>query len=160
MAAVRFSAPPQIPGLPFQHPQREPLRQIAEDYGLSQGPHWERSEGLSSAGWMESTHLLCRIPAGRGPVQAREAEAAFSLVFQFGVRLQREQKLTLSPPHRSTPRGGRRSAALRGPPRGPLWGRLISAAAESFGTVVLNRHSGIKLCKTESDFKKKSKCSC
>lgn len=104
MAAVRFSAPPQIPGLPFQHPQREPLRQIAEDYGLSQGPHWERSEGLSSAGWMESTHLLCRIPAGRGPVQAREAEAAFSFVFQFGVRLQREQKLTHSPPQKHTER--------------------------------------------------------
>lgn len=65
MVVVRFSVPPQIPGLPFQHPQREPLRQIGEDYGLSQGPHWERSESLSSAGWMESTHLLCRITAGR-----------------------------------------------------------------------------------------------
>lgn len=158
MAVVRFSAPPQIPGLPFQHPQREPLRQIAEDYGLSQGPHWERSEGLSSAGWMESTHLLCRIPAGRGPVQAREAEAAFSLVFQFEVRLQREQKLTHSPPQKHTERREKKRGSA-GPLRGPLWGRLISAAAESFGTVVLNCHSGIKLCKTESDFKN-SKCSC
>lgn len=65
MAMVRFSGPAQIPGLPFQHPLREPLRQIGEDYGLSQGPHWERREGLSSAGWMGSTHLLCRITAGR-----------------------------------------------------------------------------------------------
>lgn len=65
MVVVRFSMLPLIPGLPFQHPQREPLRQIGEDYGLSQGPHWERSKGISSAGWMEPTHLLCRITAGR-----------------------------------------------------------------------------------------------
>lgn len=65
MVVVRFSTPLQIPVLPFQHPLREPLRQIGEDYGLSQGPHWDRSKGLSSAGWLKSTHLLSRITAGR-----------------------------------------------------------------------------------------------
>lgn len=65
MVVVRFSTLLQIPGLPFQHPLREPLRQIGEDYGLSQGSHWERSKGLSSPGWLKSTHLLCRITAGR-----------------------------------------------------------------------------------------------
>lgn len=94
MVVVRFSAPPQIPGLPFQRPQREPLRQIAEDYGPSQGPHWERREGLSGAGWMEPTHLLRRITAGTAeaePERRRERSAV-------GVGLQREHKLTHTPP--------------------------------------------------------------
>lgn len=64
MLVVGFSMQPRLPGLPFQHPQREPLRQIVEDYGLSQGPHWEHREGLSSSGEMTSTHPLRRITAG------------------------------------------------------------------------------------------------
>lgn len=62
ICSVGFSMLSQLPGPPFQHSQRGTLRQIGEDNGLSQGPHWE---GLSSAGWMESTHSLCRITAGR-----------------------------------------------------------------------------------------------
>ena len=38
--------PPPLPGLPFQHPQREALRQIGEDYAHSQGPHWEHRDTL------------------------------------------------------------------------------------------------------------------
>lgn len=56
---------PPLPGLPSQHPRREPLRQIGEDYCLSQGPHWEHWEDLSSTGEMTSTHPLCMITAGR-----------------------------------------------------------------------------------------------
>ncbi|CAB1451270.1 unnamed protein product [Pleuronectes platessa] len=55
---------PHSPGLPSPHPQRGPLRQIGEDYDLSQGPRWEHREALSSAGWKASTHPLRRITAG------------------------------------------------------------------------------------------------
>lgn len=94
MLVVGFSMPPRLPGLPFQHPQREPLRQIGEDYGRSQGPHWEHREGLSSAGEIASTHPLCRITAGRA--ESKLQRRAGSLVFQFGLCLQREHKLTHS----------------------------------------------------------------
>lgn len=94
MLVVGFSMLPRLPGLPFQHPQREPLRQIGEDYGLSQGPHWEHREGLSSAGEIASTHPLCRITAGR--TESKLQRRAGSLVFQFGLCLQREHKLTHS----------------------------------------------------------------
>lgn len=65
--------PPRLPGLPFRHPQREPLRQIVEDYGLSQGPHWERGEGLGSAGEMTSTHPHRRITAGAARSEPEKA---------------------------------------------------------------------------------------
>lgn len=73
MLVVGFSRQPRLPGLPFRHPQREPLRQIVEDYGLSQGPHWERGEGLSGSSEMTSTHPLRRITAGAAQCEPEKA---------------------------------------------------------------------------------------
>lgn len=106
--------PPRLPGLPFRHPQREPLRQIGEDYGLSQGPHWEHRKGLSSAGEMASTHPRCRITAGTAESKLERRDGW--LVFQCGLCLQREHKLTHSHSRPQTERccGERSNSALRG----------------------------------------------
>lgn len=146
MVVVAFSTPPQIPGLPFQHPQREPLRQIGEDYGLSQGPHWERSEGLSSAGWMESTHLLCRITAGRAqsePERLRPLHLSSSL--ESACRGSINSHIFFPLQKRTERRDMEHGSA------GPLRGRLIPPAAESFGNAGLNRDLGVT--KTEASKK-------
>lgn len=140
MVVVRSSGPRQVPGLPFQHPQREPLRQIGEDYGLSQGPHWERSEGLGSAGWMESTHLLCRITAGGAPSEPERPKP-----LRLSSRLESACRGSINstpPPQKRTER-----REIEHGPAGPLRGRLISVEAESFLSMVLNRDSGGKATK-------------
>lgn len=89
MLVIGFSLPSRLPGLPFQHPQREPLRQIGEDYGLSQGPHWELREASAARGrWhplilSAGTQLAGLRPSWRGragsvapPVWTLPAEGA------------------------------------------------------------------------------------
>lgn len=154
MLVVGFSTPPPLPGLPSRHPQRGPLRQIGEDYGLSQGPHWEHGESLSSAGQMASTHPLCRSTAGRA--ESKLERQAGQLVFQFGLCLQREHKLTHSHSRPQTERccGERSKSTRRGfLPQYFRDGRLDTIGSESFSENVLEIGLTVFASHCENQFK-------